>query len=119
MAIFTETCTVELRAGGSATIPEGNWKVIGASGIATANGAGGVTVPSCVVTVDGQDAVESFLDAVTGAAVANNFTAKSVFYAAEINPAFVEISAGSEIAVVVGNAFSTNQAVFQIVLKRT
>lgn len=119
MAIFTETCTVELRAGGSETIPEGNWKVIGASGIATANGAGGVTVPSCVVTVDGQDCVESFLDAATGATLANNFSAKSVFYAAEIDGAHAQISSGSEVAVVVGSAFDSNQAVFQIVLKRT
>jgi len=41
MAIFTETCDVEITAGGSVTIPEGNWKIVGASGWLTAAAGAG------------------------------------------------------------------------------
>ena len=119
MAIMTEICTVEIRANGSVTIPEGNWKVIGASGIADGAGAGGVTSASCKITVDGDDCVEDFFDAVAETTIANDFADKSVFYAEHIDTDHTTVSAGSEIAAVCGTAWDTNQSVFQVTLKRT
>ena len=119
MAIMTEICTVEIRANGSVTVPEGNWKVIGATGIADAAGAGGVTSPACKITVAGDDCVEDFFDAAAGGTIANNFADKSVFYAEHIDPDHATVSAGAEIAAVCGTAWDTNQSVFQVTLKRT
>lgn len=119
MAIMTEICTVEIRANGSVTVPEGNWKVIGATGIATAAGAAGVTSATCKITVDGDDCVEDFFDAVAETTIANDFADKSVFYAEHIDTDHATISAGSVIASDCGNAWDTNQTVFQVTLKRT
>ena len=118
MAIMTEICTVEIRAGGSVTIPEGNWEVIGCTGIATAAGAGGGSTPSCKITVAGSDCVEGFLDGATGATVANNFADKSVLYADKIDTSHATVSAGAVIASVVGNAWDSNQSIFNVTLKR-
>ena len=119
MAIMTEICTVEIRANGSVTVPEGNWKVIGCTGIATGAGAGGVTTAGCKITVDGDDCVEDFFDSAAGGTIANNFTDKSVFYAEHIDTDHATISAGSVIASDCGTARDTNQSVFQVTLKRT
>ena len=118
MAIMTEICTVEIRANGSVTVPEGNWKVIGATGIATAAGAA-AGAAACKITVAGDDCVEDFFDAAAGGTIANNFADKSVFYAEHIDPDHATVSAGAEIAAVCGDAWDTNQSVFQVTLKRT
>ena len=119
MAIMTEICTVEIRANGSVTVPEGNWKVIGATGIATAAGAA-AGAAACKITVAGDDCVEGFLDGATGNTVANNFADKSVFYADKIDTDHATVSAGAEIASVCEAAtWDTNQTIFQVTLKRT
>ena len=118
MAIMTEICSVEIRANGSVTIPEGNWEVIGCSGIATAAGAGSGTT-TCKITVGGDDCVEDMFDAATGATIANNFADKSVFHAEHIDSSHAKVSAGSVIAAVCGTAWNSNQSIFNVTLKRT
>lgn len=118
MAIMTNTCTVQVKANGTATIPEGNWKVIGATGIATAAGAGAGTV-SCTITVGGSTCVTGFFDATAGSPPTNAFADKSVFYASGIDDDYANVSAGYVIASVCGTAWDTNQSEFQVTLKRT
>ena len=118
MAIMTSTCTVQVKANGSATVPEGNWKVIGASGIATAAGAGAGTT-TCKITVGGSDCVPGFFDAAAGSAPTVNFADKSAFYASGIDDDYANVSAGDVIASVCGTAWDTNQSEFQVTLKRT
>jgi hypothetical protein len=118
MAIMTSTCTVQVKANGSATVPEGNWKVISATGIATAAGAGAGTV-SCTITVGGSTCVPGFFDATAGSPPTNAFADKSAFYASGIDDDYANVSAGDVIASVCGTAWDTNQSEFQVTLKRT
>jgi len=118
MAIMTNTCTVQVQANGTATIPEGNWKVISATGIATAAGAAAGTA-TCTITVGGSTCVSGFFDAVGGGPIANNFSDKSCFYASAIDDDHANVSAGDVIASACGSAWDTNQSEFQVTLKRT
>lgn len=115
---MTSTCTVQVKANGSATVPEGNWKVIGATGIATAAGAGAGT-NGCTITVGGSTCIPGFFDANAGAPIPAAFADKSAFYASGIDDAYTDVSAGDVIASVCGTAWSTNQSEFQVTLKRT
>ena len=119
MAIMTNTCTVQVKANGSATIPEGNWKVISATGIATGTGAGLATTAGCTITVGGSTCVAGFFDATAGSAITNAFADKSAFYASGIDDDYANVSAGDVIASVCGTAWDTNQSEFQVTLKRT
>ena len=55
--IFTATADIEIASGGSATMPEGNWKVIGATGFLTDTAGAGAAAK---VTKNGSDLCGGF-----------------------------------------------------------
>ena len=115
MAIFTETCDVQIQADGSATIPEGNWKIIDAKGWLTdAAGAaaaikvrrtrGSTTVDCCGGFVKGD-----------GSAVANLDPSKTAISWDAVEFGNLDIEAGDVIS-----APSTDvEAEVHVTLKRT
>jgi len=115
MAIFTETCDVEITAGGSVEIPEGNWKVIGASGWLTA--AAGVAAASKITRTRGGSTVDccgGFAKG-DGSPVANLDAAKAAIVWDGIEFGNLSIEAGDVISVT-----STNvESEVHITLKRT
>jgi len=115
MAIFTETCDVEITAGGSVEIPEGNWKVIGASGWLTA--AAGVAAASKITRTRGGSTVDCCAGFAKGdgSAVANLDAAKSTIEWAAVEFGNLDIEPGDVITVT-----STNvESEVHITLKRT
>jgi len=71
--IFSATADIEIASGGSVTMPEGNWKVIGATGLLT-DTAGALAAAK--VTKNGTDLCGSFVTG-DGTAVANGDAAGS------------------------------------------
>jgi len=65
--IFSATADIEIASGGSVTMPEGNWKVIGATGFLTAAAGAGAVAK---VTRNGADLCGSFVKG-DGSPVAN------------------------------------------------
>jgi len=99
MAIFTETCDVEITAGGSVTIPEGNWKIISASGWLTA--AAGAAAASKVTRTRGGSTVDCCSAFITGdgTPVANTDAAKSAISWEGVEFGNLVIEAGDVITV--------------------
>ena len=115
MAIMTETCDVEIQAGGSVTIPEGNWKITGASGWLT--GAAGVGAASKVRRTRGGSTVDccgGFAKG-DGSAVANLDGAKTANTWESIEFDNLDIEAGDVIEVT-STAVSSE---VHVTLKRT
>ena len=112
---MTETCDVVIIAGGSETIPEGNWKIIGAKGWLT--DAAGVGAASKVTRTRGGSTVDccgGFAKG-DGSAVANLDTAKSTIEWAAVEFGNLDIEPGDVISVT-----STNvESEVHITLKRT
>ena len=115
MAIFTETCDVEITAGASVEIPEGNWKVVGASGwLTAAAGAaaaarvtrtrGGSTVNCCAAFIKGD-----------GSALANLDPAKTAISWEGVEFGNLDIEAGDVISV----AATDVESEVHVTLKRT
>ena len=115
MAIFTETCDVEITAGGSVTIPEGNWKVIGASGWLTA--AAGAAAAARVTRTRGGSTVNCCASFVTGdgSPVANLDPAKAAISWEGIEFGNLDIEAGDVITVTATDV----DAEVHVTLKRT
>lgn len=115
MAIFTETCDVEIQAGGSVTIPEGNWKIIGASGWLT--GAAGAGAASKVTRTRGATTVDCCGGFITGdgTPVANTDPAKTAISWDSVEFANLEIEAGDVITVTATDVESE----VHVTLKRT
>ena len=115
MAIFTETCDVEIVAGGSVEIPEGNWKIIGASGWLT--GAAGAAAASKVTRTRGGTTVDccaSFIKG-DGSPLTNLDPAKSAISWEGVEFDNLDIEAGDVITV---TSTAVNSEV-HVTLKRT
>jgi len=112
---MTETCDVVIFAGGSETIPEGNWKIIGAKGWLTA--AAGVGAASKVQRTRGGSTVDCCSGFVTGdgSAVANLDPAKSPIEWTGVEFGNLEIEPGDTITVTSTDVDSE----VHITLKRT
>lgn len=109
--IFSATADIEIAAGGSATMPEGNWKVIGATGFLTATAGAGAAAK---VTKNGADLCGSFVVG-DGSAVANLDAAGSVLTWEGVTAlAQVPLVAGDVIAVPTTDV----SGIFHITIKR-
>ena len=115
MAIFTETCDVEITAGGSVTIPEGNWKIISASGWLTATA--GAAAASKVTRTRGGSTVDCCAGFITGdgTPVANTDGAKSAISWEGVEFGNLDIEAGDVITVTATDVESE----VHVILKRT
>ena len=112
---MTETCDVEIQAGGSVTIPEGNWKITGASGWLT--GAAGVGAASKVQRTRGSTTVDCCAGFIKGdgSAVANLDPSKTAISWDGVEFDNLEIEAGDVIEVT-STAVSSE---VHVTLKRT